>query len=221
MASRAQKILSDAAVGADLPDLRDLEDGGVLWKASLVLLHYLETKVLEQIKGKRVLELGSGSGHLGISLACLGAHVTCTERKEMQTLERLQARVETAQRQVEESGSGGSIRALELSWGEAGFQRSQLASEGVSYDVVVMSELVYDEDSHDELLETFVRVCTGGCVAFSIFCDRPWSQMWFVKLHDEGGYAVQPVAEGDIDLLGMQPDAKVLMHVIRPNRSSN
>ena len=41
-------------------DFSDLKDGGILWRASLVLLHYLEKNALSDLKGKRVIELGSG-----------------------------------------------------------------------------------------------------------------------------------------------------------------
>jgi 2-polyprenyl-3-methyl-5-hydroxy-6-metoxy-1,4-benzoquinol methylase len=54
--------------------------GGILWKASLVLLDWLERNQTAALKGKRVLELGSGEGHLAIELCRMGAHVTATEQ---------------------------------------------------------------------------------------------------------------------------------------------
>ena len=52
----------------------------MLWTASLVLLRHLETEhPAAYWRGKRVLELGAGMGHLAVGLARLGAQVTATE----------------------------------------------------------------------------------------------------------------------------------------------
>ena len=56
---------------------------GMLWTASLILLHHLEvTSTPGSWRGKRVLEFGSGTGHLAVGLARLGAHVVATESAE-------------------------------------------------------------------------------------------------------------------------------------------
>ena len=59
------------------PDFIEFEDGKlVLWTASLVLLNHIGQK--GSLKGKRVLELGSGLGHLAVGLyrsACCVASV--------------------------------------------------------------------------------------------------------------------------------------------------
>jgi methyltransferase-like protein 23 len=48
--------------------------GAMLWPASIALAHDLSTRA-EQLRGKRVLELGAGTGVPGIVAASLGAHV--------------------------------------------------------------------------------------------------------------------------------------------------
>ena len=56
---------------------------GMLWTASLVLLRHLElTKPPGWWRGRRVLECRSGTGHLAVGLARLGAHVVATESAE-------------------------------------------------------------------------------------------------------------------------------------------
>jgi len=47
-----------------LSDFVDHDAGSIVWNASLVLLNHLRTKNATDFKGKRVLELGSGIGHL-------------------------------------------------------------------------------------------------------------------------------------------------------------
>ncbi|GAX76608.1 hypothetical protein CEUSTIGMA_g4054.t1 [Chlamydomonas eustigma] len=60
-------------------DFIEFDDGTMLWNASLVLLNYI-CEHEDSLKGKRVLELGSGLGHLAVGLCRVGALVTCTER---------------------------------------------------------------------------------------------------------------------------------------------
>ena len=67
----------------DLPTLPNVAAGecdGMLWTASLILLRHLEVSLpVGWWRGKRVLEFGSGTGHLAVGLATLGASVTATE----------------------------------------------------------------------------------------------------------------------------------------------
>jgi predicted nicotinamide N-methyase len=207
----AETIISEQSKG-DQPDFRDLPDGGILWKASLVLLNYIEKKALDTVKGKKVLELGSGAGHLAIALHRLGAKITCTERKFNGNYDRLAAAAQAEQGNVVE---GASIGACELEWGADSFVKSPLATQPIDFDVIIMSELIYEPDSHELLLETLQKVCKPSTLIYSIFCDRPFSFMFFVKLHDAGGFIVEAIPDDEVDLLGMQPDARVCMHRIR------
>ena len=50
-----------------------------LWTCSLLLLRHLERDASLAWRGTRVLELGSGAGHLAVGLSRLGAHVIATE----------------------------------------------------------------------------------------------------------------------------------------------
>ena len=69
--TRALAVLRDVRPGdKDHPDFRDVEGGGILWKASLVLLHFLERKA--DLRGKRVLEISAGEGHLACELRHYG-----------------------------------------------------------------------------------------------------------------------------------------------------
>jgi hypothetical protein len=69
---------------AALSDFVQFGDETILWTASLILLNHLQRspEARSELVGSRVLELGSGLGHLGLGLAELGAHVTCTERPQ-------------------------------------------------------------------------------------------------------------------------------------------
>lgn len=55
--------------------------GLCLWDSGIGLCHYLHhnRKLLESMKGKRVLEVGAGCGLVALVLAAHGAHVTATD----------------------------------------------------------------------------------------------------------------------------------------------
>jgi predicted nicotinamide N-methyase len=54
--------------------------GATVWPASLVLMRYLERHAATLMQGKRVIDLGSGTGITSIAAALLGAqHVICTD----------------------------------------------------------------------------------------------------------------------------------------------
>ena len=208
--SLAKEIMQNMRAGdRDQPDFRDLEGGGILWKASLVLLYFLERKV--DLRGKKVLEISSGEGHLAWALQQCGAHVTATEHGG-QEVEKLMRNVES--RKGEEDNRG-SIRVVPLTWGVDAWDKSPLAAEEADYDYIVMSELVFETDLHDELLWSMRRLCSPKTVVYHIFLDRPFSFMFFAKVDDTHEFEVEAVAEEDMDRSFLPPDACVHMHILR------
>mmetsp|Transcript_122651 Transcript_122651/g.308369 ORF Transcript_122651/g.308369 Transcript_122651/m.308369 type:complete len:260 (-) Transcript_122651:111-890(-) len=195
-------------------DFEERPDGTFIWNASLVLLRYLQApERVARLRGRRVLELGSGLGHLGHGLARLGAHVTCTERGKI--LPELQASLRGLDREHGPAGTnGGSLRAVELSWGEEGFEESVLAAEVDTqpFDFVISAELVFLEETHDLLLWTWQKVCRPETVIFSVFINRPFSWNFFAKLHDLDIFEVDQIEEErDFDPCGLE---EIHMHKV-------
>ena len=59
---------------SDFADHKVGEEGhSIVWNASLVLLNHLRANNASDFKGKRVLELGAGLGHLAWGLYEMGA----------------------------------------------------------------------------------------------------------------------------------------------------
>ena len=54
--------------------------GGDVWRGAMALAKYLEEDAPDTFVGKRVIELGGGTGLLGLSLALAGAHEVDTRR---------------------------------------------------------------------------------------------------------------------------------------------
>jgi len=169
-ATRARAVLRDVQPGDDdHTDFRDVESGGILWKASLVLLHFLERKV--ELRGKKIIEISSGEGHVACELWRYGAHVTATEHAGKDVAQ-LRANVEA---RAGEESNGGSIRVVPLTWGEDAWDRSPLATEETDFDHIIMSELVFEADLHDELLWSMQRLCSPKTV-----CSMPTTRHTYI-----------------------------------------
>jgi methyltransferase-like protein 23 len=86
--SREWAILHTSAVLTEEDEQRLLSEtkrppyGVVLWPAAIALAHELGGRE-DVLRGRRVLELGAGTGLPGIVAASLGAHVVQTDRHEM------------------------------------------------------------------------------------------------------------------------------------------
>ncbi|KAL7831511.1 hypothetical protein SRHO_G00310140 [Serrasalmus rhombeus] len=123
-------------------DWNRLGVAAVVWDAAVVLCMYLELGHVD-LKGRAVIELGAGTGLVGIVAALLGATVTITDRKP--ALEFLSANV----RENIPPDLRGAVQVSELTWGE-GLQRYPSGS----YDLVLGADIVYLEETFPALLQT-------------------------------------------------------------------
>lgn len=102
------------------------------------------------MQGKIVLELGCGTGIVGITAACLGARAVLTDTGAV---------VQHAQQNVDRNVScindgQGSAECAALDW-EASHNSSLLLR---SYDVVVGADLIYAAKDIDPLVETLMNL---------------------------------------------------------------
>ena len=149
---------------------------GVVWDAAIVLATYLQTishqgmdgasKLglgLEGVKGKRVLELGAGTGLVGIVSCLLGANVVITD-----TLEALNFTKENVRRNIACKNSTTPVGACSvevLHWG-----RDLEKWKGESWDFILGADIVYVKDTFSELFETLVVLTESNkqaCVLLS------------------------------------------------------
>ncbi|KAL0449941.1 UNVERIFIED_CONTAM: protein N-lysine methyltransferase METTL21A [Sesamum latifolium] len=103
----------------------------------------------------RLLELGSGTGAVGIAAAALlGASVTITDLPHV--LPNLQFNVAANAKILELHG--GAVEAAALQWG----QTTDMEAIGREYDVILGSDLVYHENLYEPLLETLRFLLLGS-----------------------------------------------------------
>ncbi|XP_063068793.1 protein N-lysine methyltransferase METTL21A [Engraulis encrasicolus] len=127
-------------------DWNRLGVAAVVWDAAVVLCMYMELGHID-LKGKRAIELGAGTGLVGIVAALLGANVTITDRAP--ALEFLSSNVAANL----PSHLQGAAVVSELTWGE-GLVRFQGGGGDGGFDLVLGADIVYLEDTFPDLLRT-------------------------------------------------------------------
>ncbi|KAK7128304.1 hypothetical protein R3I93_020798 [Phoxinus phoxinus] len=126
-----------------------------VWDSALDLCQFFENESLD-LRGKRVIELGAGTGLVGIVAARLGARVTLTDVPL--ALAQIQSNVE---RNTPLSGwPSGAPAVFPLSWGR---DHDSFSS---GWEFVLGADIVYMPESFPLLLDTLAHLCKDGAVAF-------------------------------------------------------
>lgn len=142
--------------------------GGVVWTGGIALAKCLEHWGDSMIRGKRVLELGAGSGLVGLVARCLGAkRVVLTDLPDVLPI--IRANVEhnrdtVSQYCADDGAKGAGIRISPLIWG-----KTKLDEFEGQFDCILASEVIY-ESIHAELLIGVLRkLVSPSCTAVVSF----------------------------------------------------
>jgi len=124
--------------------------GVVLWPAAIALAHEVASHA-DAFRGRRVLELGAGTGLPGIVAASLGARVVQTDRQEMA--------MSICRRNGERNGAGGIEHRL-ADWADW--------DDAARYDFIIGSDILYAEATHPHLRRIFeTGLAPGGRILLS------------------------------------------------------
>ncbi|MBZ3882840.1 Protein-lysine methyltransferase METTL21B [Sciurus carolinensis] len=115
-----------------------------VWDSALSLCNYFESQNVD-FRGKKVIELGAGTGIVGILAALQGGDVTITDLP--MALEQIQGNVQA------NVPAGGRVQVRALSWGI-----DQYVFPG-DYDLVLGTDIVYMEPTFPLLLGTLQHLC--------------------------------------------------------------
>jgi predicted nicotinamide N-methyase len=121
--------------------------GVVLWPAAIALAHEIATRA-DAFRGRRVLELGAGTGVPGIVAASVGARVVQTDRQE------------GALAVCRLNGERNRVPSVE-------YRAADWAAwdDATRYDWVIGSDILYGEDFHHHLRRIFRdNLAPGGRV---------------------------------------------------------
>ncbi|HEY4178682.1 MAG TPA: 50S ribosomal protein L11 methyltransferase [Kofleriaceae bacterium] len=139
--------------------------GIVLWPSAIALAHELATR---DLRGKRILELGAGTGLPGIIAASLGAHVVQTDR---QNVALHVSKLNAARNKV-------ALDQRIADWTEW--------TETEVFDLIIGSDILYAEPLHTHLEKIFAaNLAPGGSI---VIADpfRPASIRFFERLQTDG-----------------------------------
>jgi len=200
---RLQQIVED----------RELREAGVLWPVTTDVAAVLMDEFPdEQLQGKRVLELGAGTGALGIAAAALGARVTLTDLAAVVPL--------TTQNVKLNSGTlarGGSAVVKVHCWGES------TAELEPPFDVILACETLYwggwdlfQDDTREGQFKTLLscsKLDTKIIVGFTIrdkqrevgFLLEHCGKDFACRLSPRMTSTLEDLQDGDVCLVILQP----------------
>lgn len=124
--------------------------GVMLWPASIALAHEVMARAAE-LSGKRVLELGAGTGVAGIVAASLGASVLQTDRND-----------------VALHVCAMNVRRNDVKGIEQRVAHWESFASDETFDVILGADVLYATTMHEELRGICERhLAPDGCVLFS------------------------------------------------------
>jgi len=145
--------------------------GCVVWDACLVLAKYLDKRKTDQkdfLSNGTVLELGAGTGALGITASLLGAKTLLTDQPDFVPL--IKHNLELNSRKEFNKNCPGSATATNLSWGDT----SEIAfvKELGPFDYILAADCVYYEESVEALVCTLEQCSSPQTSILLSYEDR-------------------------------------------------
>eukprot|EP01121_Diplochlamys_sp_Union-15-3_P013583 TRINITY_DN4240_c0_g1_i1.p1 TRINITY_DN4240_c0_g1~~TRINITY_DN4240_c0_g1_i1.p1 ORF type:complete len:207 (-),score=30.59 TRINITY_DN4240_c0_g1_i1:4-624(-) len=176
----------------------DGELGSTVWDCALVLLKYLENKddfPTDFFKGKRVIELGAGTGVIGIALAFMGAEVILTDRKPL---------LELMNKNIEENCVTKSCKAIEYNWGD------NCSSLSPPFDVLIASDIVASAYKADfsNLIKSLDQLTNQDTLILLAYEKRSPSDLDFFKML-ETNYQLTQVTKDKLDPIYSSLDIEI------------
>lgn len=159
----------------------------VCWNAGVFFADYIDANP-ELCKGKRVLELGCGAALPSMICALQGAaNVVASDYPEDSIINKLQSN-------ISRNVIGSNILAQGYLWG-ADVKRLLEANENERFDVIILSDLIFNHSEHRKLLKTCVDILArNGKILCGFSHHRPWlahKDLEFFKIAmDEFGFQV-------------------------------
>jgi predicted nicotinamide N-methyase len=162
--------------------------GSFVWPTALPLLERIQTdffllddsrKTTKRERRLRVLELGAGCGLLGMGLAATGCvDVVLTDHSR--AIAWLQGNVE-----INRELLGGCATVAPLGWGDQEESAQLEAQQPRPFDLIVGSDIVYDQSKHAELVETMKYFSVAGNAPVYIAYPKRRDEEPFLSLAKE------------------------------------
>ncbi|XP_067835208.1 EEF1A lysine methyltransferase 3-like [Heptranchias perlo] len=148
----------------------NLEIPAIIWGAGLVLCRFFEKENIS-FSGKKMIELGSGTGIVGILAILLGGNVTLTDKPEVLNQIELNVANNVPSSIIQRS------KVSALSWGE---NHDQFPTD---YDIILGSDIVYKKREFHLLLKTLQHLSNQNTIIY--ICSRMREYMGAMNFHEQ------------------------------------
>ena len=149
----------------ELGSLADCDTGGRVWSSAAVLCGWLAEQ--PSLRGSSLLELGSGTGAVGLFAAALGAQrVTLSDGGSAALLALAESNAETNSGLWAKKGTQTRLQVVRHNWGEPLAPEDAAALSGHAW--IVGSDVTYAVDAHGELCNSLaaqLRRHSPGAIA--------------------------------------------------------
>ncbi|KAK9803541.1 hypothetical protein WJX73_006406 [Symbiochloris irregularis] len=151
--------------------------GTTVWDSSIVFAKYLQQNARKgclsraAVKGKNAVELGSGMGLAGISLALMGCDVVLTDIASVLPLLRCNADANLGKGARAGSDNAmlqqaGQVSVAELDW----LQPEQLQEWAPGVDIILGTDCMYSEELLEQLLAVVLHLARAHTTV--VFCNE-------------------------------------------------
>jgi len=179
------------------------DTGVVIWDAALVLAKYLEL-LKDGLSGKIVVELGSGTGAVGLAAAALGARVIISDLQE--NLHLLQHNID------KNKDLNLVVEAAVLKWGDSNAIKAVRDTQDLDY--ILVADCVYYDESLEDLTKTIEGLSTSKTQIIVAYEDRDSDQKIELqrkfRLRMEEGFSCVEIPLADQHEEYRSPDIHIL-----------
>ena len=126
--------------------MEKMGSGGKISLCAQIFFRFIECQIDRRLlKTKRALEIGSGTGVVGICVSCLGIDVVLSD---ISTVKRALLDLNCAKNAAAAQENGGKIRAIELDWVEHEKVEKLIEEEALAgIDLIIGSDLILNSGS--------------------------------------------------------------------------
>lgn len=134
--------------------------GSWCWESAICLAEYCYDHMLNQFKDKRIVEIGCGTGIVGLQLCALGGNVTLTDREEYLDLINYNIK-------KNENFLTGKAHAQTLFWGD---DLNEKDDNFRNLDFIIVANCVYHSIELDALVKTICNLCPENSQTCLLCC---------------------------------------------------
>ncbi|DAZ92552.1 TPA: hypothetical protein N0F65_012782 [Lagenidium giganteum] len=171
-AAETAVVLSDGHSLALNQQLSTHGIAGVVWNCARAMIEFLQHQVgAEELRGKRVVELGAGTGAVGLALALhapLESLVLTDLVNVTALLEQNVRRAAKDHKAIDHLAGRDRLQVVTYCWGTPAATKSALLGN----DVILCSDCLYEPSLYQDLLSSLIELTKSSATVFLAYKQR-------------------------------------------------